>query len=95
MKTKFYRNWIFLEVKSVSNDSFIISSHEVYVAFEKEKIGEKYHLALVKDGEIHMIEDFFNTDEWKDNFDLIQGVSSIRPLDFEVFFELPKSKIEL
>ncbi|MBL0330042.1 MAG: DUF3883 domain-containing protein [Bacteroidetes bacterium] len=43
-------NWIFLEVKSVSNDSFIISAHEVYVAFEKSKIGEEYHLGLVKDG---------------------------------------------
>jgi hypothetical protein len=88
-------NWIFLEVKSVSNDSFIISAHEVYVAFEKEKIGEEYHLGLVKDGKIHMIEDFFNTDEWKDNFELIQGVSSIRPLDFEVFFEIPDRRIEL
>ncbi len=87
-------NWFFLEVKSVSNDSFIISSHEVYVAFEKEKIGEEYHLGLVKDGKIHMVEDFFNTDEWKDNFELIQGVSSIRPLDFEVFFELPENNIE-
>jgi hypothetical protein len=82
-------NWIFLEVKSVSNDSFIISAHEVYVAFEKGKLREKYHLGLVKDGRIHMIEDVFSTEEWKDNFELIQGVSSIRPLDFEVFFELP------
>lgn len=81
-------NWVFLEVKSVSNDSFIISAHEVYVAFEKEKIGEEYHLGLVKDGKIHIVEGFFNTDEWKDNFELIQGVSTIRPLDFEVFFQI-------
>lgn len=81
-------NWIFLEVKSVSNDSFIISAHEVYIAFEKEKIGEEYHLGLVKDGKIIMVEDFFDTEEWKDNFELIQGVSSIRPLDFEVFFQI-------
>ena len=81
-------NWIFLEVKSVSNDSFIISSHEVYVAFEKQKMTEEYQLGLVIDGKIHIVEDFFNTDEWKDNFELIQGVSSIRPLDFEVFFQI-------
>ena len=77
-----------MEVKSVSNDSFIISSHEVYVAFEKQKMTEEYQLGLVIDGKIHIVEDFFNTDEWKDNFELIQGVSSIRPLDFEVFFQI-------
>lgn len=79
-------NWFFLEVKSVSNDSFIISAHEVFIAFQNK---DRYHLGLVKDDQIYIVENFFDTDEWRDNFELVQVASSIRPIDFEVFFELP------
>lgn len=79
---KFYR----LEVKSVTDDSFIISSYEVIVGFDPD---EEYHLALVHDDKIYIIEDFFTSQEWKVNFDQLTHARSVRPLDYEVFFELP------
>lgn len=79
-------NWFFLEVKSVSNDSFIISAFEVYTAFENKG---KYHLGLVKDKKIFIDEGFFEKKEWQSNFDQLRTASFVRPLDYEVFFEFP------
>lgn len=48
--------WRFLEVKNFNNDSFILSKNE----YEKSKELEgKYDIALVKDGNVYVIPNFF------------------------------------
>lgn len=77
--------WYYLEVKSVSDRSFIISANEVEVGLTNK---EKYHLALVNDNEISLIIDFFLDKVRIQHFKTVQQCGSIRSLDFEVFFEL-------
>lgn len=77
----------FLEVKSVSSDSFIISANEVRVALENT---EKYHLALVQGQDIHLVKDFFLNQERVKTFNFLRENGSVRSLNFEVFFSLPK-----
>jgi len=75
--------WKYLEVKSVSGNSFIISSNEVNVGITNK---ENYHLALVADLDIYLIEDFFLDEERVAEFNSFKKSSSIRPLDYEVQF---------
>ncbi len=48
--------WRLLEVKNFNNDSFIMSNNE-YVQSQKSK--GKYDIALVKDGKVYVIQNFF------------------------------------
>ncbi|MFZ4522752.1 MAG: sacsin N-terminal ATP-binding-like domain-containing protein [Bacteroidales bacterium] len=86
-KNKIDQDWYYLEVKSISSDSFIISSNEVNVGI-KEK--ERYHIALVEGVKIFLVEDFFLNDERVAEFNALRNCSSIRPIDYEVFFKLPE-----
>jgi hypothetical protein len=87
-KEKGTEEWFFLEVKSVSSHSFIISLNEIKVAL-KEK--EKYHLGLVKNGELNIIKDFFIDEGRISKFNELLSYGAIRPIDFEVYFDLKPS----
>lgn len=57
-KKKEDSEWRFLEVKSFNNHSFIVSRHEYEVSQDLDHKG-KYDIALVKDGNVYIIENFF------------------------------------
>jgi hypothetical protein len=83
-------HWKYLEVKSCSNGkSFIISANEVDVGIENK---ENYHLALVSGFKIHFVEDFFLDESRLAEFELLRNRSSIRPLEYEVYFNLVNLK---
>jgi hypothetical protein len=84
-KEKGTEEWFFLEIKSVSSHSFMISLNEIRVAL-KEK--EKYHLGLVKNGELNIIKDFFIDQARVLKFQELLSYGAIRPIDFEVYFNL-------
>lgn len=75
--------WKYLEVKSVSGDSFIISSNEVNVGILNKG---NYQLALVEGSDIYLVDDFFLDEERVAEFNSFTKSSSIRPLDYEVHF---------
>jgi len=75
--------WCFLEVKSVTGSSFIISNNEFKVALDNK---EKYHLALVKTEEIIIDKDFFKNIELENTYNSFNSSTLMRPYDFEVFF---------
>jgi len=83
--------WFCLEVKSISSDSFIISANEVNVGINER---ERYHLALVEGLKIFLVEDFFLNEERVVEFNSLRNSSSIRPLDYEVYFKLPALNVE-
>lgn len=78
-----FGEWFFLEVKSVTGSSFIISNNEFKVALDNK---EKYHLALVKTEEIIIDRDFFKNIEMENAYNLFSSSTLMRPCDFEVFF---------
>ena len=53
--------WRFLEVKSFNSQRFIVSGHEYDVSQDSEHKG-KYDIALVKDGNVYIIKNFFEDD---------------------------------
>lgn len=75
--------WKYLEVKSVSGNSFIISSNEVNVGILNK---ENYQLALVEGSDIYLVDDFFLDEERVAEFNSFTKSSSIRPLDYEVHY---------
>lgn len=77
--------WIYLEVKSFSGGSFIISLNEVKVGIDNR---DQYQLALVEGTDIFLIDDFFQNEERVEEFDSLCSKASIKPLDFEVFIDL-------
>jgi len=81
-KNKTDNIWYYLEVKSTSGNSFIISSNEVNVGILNK---QNYHIALVNGLNIYLIEDFFD-DERIVEFNIFRTSSSIRPLNYEVNF---------
>jgi len=83
--------WSFLEVKSISANSFIISNNELKVAFNNKM---KYHLALVKDDQIHIDTVFFNSHELEEEYKQINSGLSIKPVDYEISINISKIKIE-
>ena len=88
-KDKNEEQWKYLEVKSSSNGtSFIISANEVNIGIANK---ENYHLAIVNNNKIYFVEDFFLTETRLAEFNLLRNSSSIRPLDYEVFFKFTES----
>ncbi|MBC7389678.1 MAG: DUF3883 domain-containing protein [Opitutaceae bacterium] len=85
-KDKNISEWNYLEVKSISGDSFIISSNEVNVGIKNKEL---YHLALVKDSAIYLVEDFFLDPERVEEFNSLSNNPSIKPLDYQIYFQLP------
>jgi hypothetical protein len=83
---------IYVEVKSYSGSSFIISANEIRKGLV---LKEKYHLALVKDQSIYFVTDYFVNELRKVEFEALNSNNSIRPLDYEIYFKLPENKIEL
>jgi hypothetical protein len=81
-------DWFYLEVKSVSSNSFIISVNEIRKALAEK---EKYHLCLVKDGEINIITDFFNDENRCSTFNQLLGYSFVVPTDFEVYINFSET----
>lgn len=75
--------WKYLEVKSVSGNSFIISSNEVNVGILNK---ENYQLALVEGSDIYLVDDFFLDEERVTEFNSFTKSLSIRPLDYEVHY---------
>ena len=75
--------WKYLEVKSVSGNSFIISSNEVNVGILNK---ENYQLALVEGSDIYLVDDFFLDEERVAEFNSFTKSSFIKPLDYEVHF---------
>ncbi len=91
-KNKTDENWKYLEVKSSSSGhSFIISANEVTVGIENK---QNYHLALVNGLNINFVEDFFLNETRLAEFNLLRNSASIRPLDYEVFYNISKTKTE-
>lgn len=88
--------WCFLEVKSISGNSFIISNNELIVAFSNKM---KYHLALVRADQIHIDTDFFNSHELEEEYKQINSSLSIKPVDYEIFIDIikesPSEKVDL
>jgi len=80
-------SYSYLEVKSITSNSFIISYNEVSVGLENR---EKYHLGLVKDGVLNIITDFFTNKNRQEIFGQLQINNSIRPRDYDVYFKLPE-----
>ncbi len=81
------QEWKYLEVKSISDDSFIISANEVNVGIERK---ENYHLALVSGKDIYFVKDFFLDEVRVAEFNVLRNSGSIRPLDYEVYFQIEK-----
>ena len=79
------QQWLFLEVKSMSSNCFILSLNEVRRAIDEK---EKYHLCLVKGNELNLITDFFLDVNRLSAFDQLLSCSSIIPTDFEVYVNL-------
>lgn len=75
--------WCFLEVKSVTGNTFIISNNEFRVALKNK---EKYHLALVKTEQIIIDKDFFKNLELENTYNSLNSSTIMRPCNFEVFF---------
>ncbi|KGO88993.1 DUF3883 domain-containing protein [Flavobacterium suncheonense] len=88
-KNKTDDQWKYLEVKSSAGNSFIISNNEVSVGIENK---DNYHLALVNSHDIYFIEDFFLDEERVSEFKALRNSTSIRPIDFEVYYNIPKLK---
>ena len=74
IKYRIEGKWKLLEVKSASNDSFIISYNEVQTGL---RCKEKYHLALVKNGHIHIVENFFMNDSWANDFMIVGNYTAV------------------
>ncbi|WP_367769064.1 DUF3883 domain-containing protein [Flavobacterium sp. WC2421] len=88
-KNKTDEHWKYLEVKSSSSGhSFIISANEVAVGIENK---QNYHLALVNGLNINFVEDFFLNETRLAEFNALRNSASIRPLDYEVFYNTPKT----
>ncbi|MET3539184.1 sacsin N-terminal ATP-binding-like domain-containing protein [Chryseobacterium limigenitum] len=87
-KNKTDTQWKYLEVKSSTGNSFIISNNEVSVGIDNK---ENYHLALVNGYDICFVEDFFLNEARVSEFNTLRNSASIRPLDFEVYYKLAKS----
>lgn len=87
-RTAPHADWLFLEVKSLSGQSFVISANEVNVAMANK---EKYCLALVREAHIFLVPDYFQKPERQSTFERLLGSGSIRPLNFEIFINLPDS----
>jgi hypothetical protein len=83
--------WHFLEVKSTSGNSFIISNNELDFAFKNKM---KYHLALVKAEKIYIDKDFFRDSDLENEYNQLNSGLSIKPVDYEIFFNLDKPMIE-
>ena len=77
-------DWCFLEVKSVSGNSFFISTNELNVAFSNKT---KYHLALVNIDQIIIDRNFFNNIELENEYIRLNSNLFIKPIDFMVFIE--------
>jgi hypothetical protein len=77
--------WLFLEVKSVSGNSFIVTDNELTVAFGNK---DKYHLALVKSGQIFIDKEFFTNIELENDYKRLNSGLSIRPYDYEIYVDL-------
>ncbi len=87
IKYRIEGKWKLLEVKSASNDSFIISYNEVQTGL---RCKEKYHLALVKNGHIHIVEDFFMNDSWENDFMIVGNYTAV-PKEWLVSYLLAKN----
>lgn len=85
------KEWTYLEVKSFSGESFIISLNEVNVGIQNRN---HYQLALVEGMNIYLVDDFFQNDERIEEFTNLCSNASIKPLDFEVFIDLSLDNIE-
>ena len=66
-----------------------MSNNEVSVGIENK---DNYHLALVNSHDIYFIEDFFLDEERVSEFKALRNSPSIRPIDFEVYYNIPKPK---
>ncbi len=82
--------FIYLEVKSYSRNSFIITANEISKGFSAP---ERYHIALVKDNSIFIVEDYFLNQKRKEEFEILNSNKSIKPLDFVIYFKLPENEI--
>jgi hypothetical protein len=76
--------WKMLEVKNAVNDSFIISSKEVAIGLLNK--GD-YHIALVKNGQINLVKDFFLNEGWMKDF-VVEGDYTAVPREWFVSFTL-------
>lgn len=52
---------------------------------------QNYHLALVNGLNINFVEDFFLNETRLAEFNTLRNSASIRPLDYEVFYNIPKT----
>jgi hypothetical protein len=83
--------FIYLEIKSYSGNSFIISANEISKGFSAP---EKYHIALVKDKSIFIVEDYFLNEKRKEEFEILNSNNSVKPLDFVIYFKLSDKELE-
>ena len=74
--------WVMVEVKSAANDAFIISSNEVEKGIANK---ERYFLALIKNKEIFMVQDFFMDPGWAKDF-YVEGNYTAVPKDWFVSY---------
>jgi Domain of unknown function (DUF3883) len=73
-----------LEVKSFSNNSFIMTAHELEVGFREK---EKYHLALVKEDTIYWVKDFFKQERSRIAFEKLKSADFMRALNVVIYFK--------
>lgn len=71
-----------VEVKSATNDAFIINSNEIDKRLNNKEI---YFLALIKDREIFMVRDFFVDPGWSKGF-YVEGDYTAVPRDWFVSY---------
>ena len=80
-----YPNWKYLEVKSFNGTYFHLSKSEKNEAIKR---GKDFEIALVIDGQVHILKDYFNEDVDFDNNDLFYA----SPSDYIISLQLKKEQ---
>ncbi len=78
-------DWYYVEVKSASEDNFVLSRNEVEFAIKNV---QHYQLAIVQNGEIYIDRAFFCEKSRVAVFNLLLANSGIRPTHFEVAWKI-------
>ena len=78
-------NWKYLEVKSFNGTYFHLSRSEKSEAIKR---GKDFEIALVLDGQVHILKDYFNEDVDFDNNDLFFA----SPSDYIISLQLKKEQ---
>jgi hypothetical protein len=78
-------NWKYLEVKSFNGTYFHLSRSEKKEAIKR---GKDFEIALVIDGQVHILKDYFNEDVDFDNNDLFYA----SPSDYIISLQLKKEQ---